>query len=217
MKIDKNNRGFTLVELMVTVAIAAILLAIAAPSFVSLSSSNAAESAATRLVDSLAYARSEAITRSANVTVCSKTQGANTCSNANSWVNGWLIYIEGEFTTGDADAVDLDGEGAGNEDDLLLRVENVGGLNLDASQLATAASLSFNNLGEEATGNTFDIFFAGVAGESNGGVDVSISAQGASSAVARSVSYGSGSSDDSSSSGSSSDSSSEITGSEEGG
>lgn len=179
MKKDQNNRGFTLVELMVTVAIAAILLAIAAPNFVSLSSSNAAESAATRLVDSLAYARSEAISRSTNVTVCSKSQATNTCSNANSWVNGWLIYIEGEFAGGAAGAVDLDGEGSGNEDDLLLRVENIAVLNLSTLGISTAAATTFDNLGE--IGGDISVSFIGGDGEAASGMDVAVSARGASS------------------------------------
>jgi type IV fimbrial biogenesis protein FimT len=75
-------RGFTIIELMVTIVIASILIALAGPSFSSLTASQRAKGAASELYATLAKARSEAITRNATVTV------SPVSSN---WANGWQI------------------------------------------------------------------------------------------------------------------------------
>ncbi len=64
-----SERGFTLLELIVTLAVAAIVLTIAVPSFQGLIESDRSTSRANDLVRTLNLARSEAITRSADVTV----------------------------------------------------------------------------------------------------------------------------------------------------
>lgn len=56
-------QGFTLIEMLVVVALLGIFLAIAAPSFAGLIRSNKVQAAADELVTVLQYARSEAITR----------------------------------------------------------------------------------------------------------------------------------------------------------
>lgn len=77
-----GNSGFTLLELMVGVAIAAILAVLAAPSFNDLIASNRAKNISSELFSSLLRARSEALTRNANVTLSPKT---------GNWQNGWQI------------------------------------------------------------------------------------------------------------------------------
>lgn len=175
MKKSRFIFGFTLVELMITIAIASILLAVAAPSFTSLVSANAAKNAADRLLDGLAYARSEAVTRSTDVIVCSKNSISNTCSGTGQWTDGWLIYIEG------AGAIDLDGEvnGGGNADDLLLRVEDLGGFNLSDDATAIAATVTYNSVGEASA---IEISFLGANEDASSGRNVIVSAQGAASA-----------------------------------
>lgn len=174
MKKSRFIFGFTLVELMITIAIASILLAVAAPSFTSLVSANTAKNAADRLLDGLAYARSEAVTRSTDVIVCSKNSISNTCSGTSQWTDGWLIYIEGAGT------IDLDGEvnGGGNADDLLLRVEDLGGFNLSDDATAIAATVTYNSVGEAST---IEVSFLGANEDASSGRNVIVSAQGATS------------------------------------
>lgn len=70
--------GFTLVELMVTVAVAAILIAIAVPSFSHMIASNRLNTATNEVVGALNTARLEAIKRNADVQFCSDLAANNT-------------------------------------------------------------------------------------------------------------------------------------------
>ncbi|TAL73336.1 MAG: prepilin-type N-terminal cleavage/methylation domain-containing protein [Rhodanobacter sp.] len=73
-----NRRGFTLVELMVTVAVAAILLTIAVPSFNRIINANRLSTAANEMVGALNVARMEAIKRNGSVQFCSNSATNNT-------------------------------------------------------------------------------------------------------------------------------------------
>jgi len=80
----RRTDGFTLPELLVTITIAAILAAIAAPSLKSFISSERIRTASFDLISQLTLARSEAIKQNDSVTVAST-------SGTNAWENGWSI------------------------------------------------------------------------------------------------------------------------------
>ncbi len=84
----EGNRGFTLIELIVTMVVAGILFAMAVPSFVSIINNDNATTQANDLIGMLTYARSEAVKQDAQVTVCPSTDGA---SCASSWTQAMLI------------------------------------------------------------------------------------------------------------------------------
>jgi len=84
------NRGFTLVELMITITILAILLAVAVPSFNSTIRQNQIISESNNLLSSIMYARSEASKRGSNVSICSSSNGSS-CANSTDWSTGWII------------------------------------------------------------------------------------------------------------------------------
>ncbi|MCL1044078.1 GspH/FimT family pseudopilin [Shewanella electrodiphila] len=86
----KAINGFTLVELMVTVAVAAILLAVASPSMVSLYEGNRARSAIGNIETAFLQARSQAISYGIQVTICPLV-GTN-CST--DWSGGYSIFID---------------------------------------------------------------------------------------------------------------------------
>lgn len=90
-----KNHGFTLIELIVTLAVFAILVAVAAPSFNAFTDSSRRASEVNNLAGALSYARSEAIKRNSTISVCARpsTVGAENCSTvANDWKYGWLIF-----------------------------------------------------------------------------------------------------------------------------
>jgi type IV fimbrial biogenesis protein FimT len=81
---SRSGSGFTMIELLVVIAIAGILAALAAPSFSDLIASKRAQAVASELYVALLKARSEAVTRNANVTLSPKTGG---------WKNGWQVGL----------------------------------------------------------------------------------------------------------------------------
>ena len=87
-----SSAGFTLVELIVTIAVAAILTAISVPAFRSFLLNDRSVSQATSLLLSLNLARSEAIKQdlASGVTVCPSTDGA-TCNGGANWAQGWIV------------------------------------------------------------------------------------------------------------------------------
>lgn len=74
------QRGFTIVELMITVAVAAVLLLIAVPSFRNITLANRLNAAANDLVNAIGIARMEAVKRNADTQFCSNSASANTSS-----------------------------------------------------------------------------------------------------------------------------------------
>ena len=93
------ERGFTLVELLVTLTVAAILTAVAAPSMRSLLAGRATVSASDELANSLRVARSEAMKRGLTVSVCasaSPNAATPACSGGGSppWLSGWIVFVD---------------------------------------------------------------------------------------------------------------------------
>lgn len=85
----RGSGGFTLLELMITLVVLAVLAAIAFPNFRYTLQSNHVATRVNMLVGSLAFARSEAVRSS---------QGAGVCASANGtacgtdWTSGWLVW-----------------------------------------------------------------------------------------------------------------------------
>ena len=81
-RVSRSERGFTLIELIVAVSVAAILATVAMPSFNGIIASQRAKTLASALYATLAKARSEALTLNGNVTLQPKAGG---------WGSGWQI------------------------------------------------------------------------------------------------------------------------------
>ncbi|NRH42953.1 GspH/FimT family pseudopilin [Pseudomonas sp. MS15a(2019)] len=86
--------GFTLIELMVAIAILAIVIAIAAPSFNRTVQSNRAAVMSNELVGALQTTRSEALKRRTNVTLCRRNADGSACEAGTDWSAGWLLIQE---------------------------------------------------------------------------------------------------------------------------
>lgn len=88
---NTRNSGFTLIELMVAIAVLAILLAIGLPSFQESLRSNRVTTAANEFLTAISLARSEAIRSTRGAGVCASADGA-TC--AGTWNDGWLVWLD---------------------------------------------------------------------------------------------------------------------------
>jgi type IV fimbrial biogenesis protein FimT len=94
-----HSRGFTLLELMVTVAVAGVLLTLGVPSFVDVVRNNRAATNVNELTTAFSIARSESIRRGWNVSVCRSSNSASitpTCSGA--WSDGWIVFRDDAAT-----------------------------------------------------------------------------------------------------------------------
>ena len=88
------KRGFTLMEMLVVVAIGGILAAVAAPSLVSVIESNRRTTISNQLMEDLVLARRQAIALSTSVALCgSDSTEPDTCTDGTDWSNGWYTYI----------------------------------------------------------------------------------------------------------------------------
>ncbi|MFZ3186136.1 MAG: GspH/FimT family pseudopilin, partial [Pseudomonas sp.] len=86
----RRGRGFSLVELMVALAVAAILAGIAIPAFDSFTLKNRLSTYASAFSASARLARSEALKRNTPVTLCRSSDGS-TCADSGSWEQGWIV------------------------------------------------------------------------------------------------------------------------------
>lgn len=91
---DARQKGFTLLELLFTIAVAAIILSVGVPGFMNFINNNRAVTDTNDLVTAMNLGRSEATRRGAPVVLCSSTNGAD-CDGGNDWSTGWVLRIPG--------------------------------------------------------------------------------------------------------------------------
>lgn len=116
--VRRGERGFTLVELLITMAVAVVLIVIAVPSFKSLTLANKLTTTANDIVNAIHVARMEAVKRNANTQLCSNSASANTSDTlgTNCGTQAGAVYAAGSAkpvlaaTPGIAGAVQLSGD-----------------------------------------------------------------------------------------------------------
>jgi type IV fimbrial biogenesis protein FimT len=148
----RRTHGFSLIELMVVIAIAAIISGLAAPSFSRMLNSNRIQTAASALQGDLSYARTEAVKRGSWVAMCpssNATSNSPTCDSTNTWQNGWITFA------------DTSGNGVYGSGDTLLKVRDKlpGGSTIVASPAPAINAVIFNREGFTSNLGTSQVAF----------------------------------------------------------
>ena len=104
----KKQYAFTLIELMVTLAVVAIVVGVAVPSFNQQIAQNRSETLSQDFIFALNFARTEAVKRSAFVVLCASDDGED-CSTDESakWRDGFIAAVD-YAASENADAPDLE-------------------------------------------------------------------------------------------------------------
>ncbi len=87
------STGLTLIELAIGMAVTAILLSVAVPSFHRFVENNRITSETNHLMANLHYARHAAITHYAQVVACPSPDLLQ-CDGSNRWDRGWIVFID---------------------------------------------------------------------------------------------------------------------------
>jgi type IV fimbrial biogenesis protein FimT len=90
-----NNAGFTLYELLMTLALVAVILTLGLPSLGSFVAGNRLRAESNALFDSIYLARKESITRRRAITLCPSLDGLN-CDPGNRWSTGWIRFVNSD-------------------------------------------------------------------------------------------------------------------------
>ncbi|WP_422446855.1 GspH/FimT family pseudopilin [Endozoicomonas sp. ALB091] len=136
--------GVSLIELLVSLSIAAILIAASAPSMKTLIVNNRIDNVADELYGSLMLARSEAVKRQRTVSLCSTVDDL-TCDESNAgWHHGWLIFT------------DERDDGLLNDSDQVIR-RVTGQSELISILWNRGYSLRFNSRGQTRQAGTFQV------------------------------------------------------------
>jgi type IV fimbrial biogenesis protein FimT len=100
----KKNSGFTLLELMITMTLVALVMAIGIPSMRDFIKNDRLVTQINTMVGHLAYARSEAVTRHQPVILCASSN--QTSCSSNDWADGWILFVDSDnnsdFSAGEA-------------------------------------------------------------------------------------------------------------------
>lgn len=93
-----RRKGFTLIELMVTIAVLGTVISLAAPNFNSLIRNTKSSTLTGDFVTALNFARTEAIKRGRNVSLCPSINKTS-CATANDWTKGWIVVVDSAAST----------------------------------------------------------------------------------------------------------------------
>lgn len=90
----RPNRGFTLVEALICIAVAAILLCVMGPAYADLVQRSRAAAARAALLDSIVQAVRHAALAGREVVLCPSADNDAVCNDTSDWSKGWMAYAD---------------------------------------------------------------------------------------------------------------------------
>ena len=142
-----SHQGFTLIELMITIAIAAILLTIVVPGFQGLINANRITTQTNELITDLMVAKSASVQRGVKVAICISNTAGDNCNAAGAWGNGWIVFT------------DPNGNGTVDAGETIARVHGAlpTGMTLVTAGFATPAILTYSPSGSVNSNGAFTL------------------------------------------------------------
>lgn len=137
-----KQRGFNIIELMLTLAIVAVLLAIAVPGFRLITQNSQQRNAIADINNMLARVRTEVAARHRGVTVCVSDDQA-TCSGNATWEDGWIVFI------------DTDEDGTHDVGEATVAIHQAFPEGITIRTLGVTSGLTYDNDGLPASAATF--------------------------------------------------------------
>lgn len=144
MRSRQRQAGVTMIELMIVVVIAAILAAVAAPSFNDFITNTRLTSTMSQFTGDLNRARGEAIKRNSWIWVCARA--SNTACGTD-WQNGWLVCIDSNQDNA------CDASTADNPNPIVIHQ----GINANFTPLSSSSGFRFNPNGTALVAGWFNL------------------------------------------------------------
>lgn len=128
------NKGFTLIELIITLSITSILLGYGIPSMQEFTKKQNMSAERSRLLVDLSFSRNTAINTNQNIIICPSVSGKS-CDNGSNWHQGWIVFNDSNLNR------------KRDENDLILRFDNLPMKNLTAISSKYRSKIRFNPMG----------------------------------------------------------------------
>ena len=159
-----RSQGFTLVELMVTLIVGMVFLALAIPSMGWFVNNNRVAGLSNDFTKAVTMARSESLKRGIPVSICSSTDQA-TCAASTDWSTGWIVFTDNSGTAGTLDNTDA-----------LIYIQDA--LKGNITFNTTVNSVQYNTTGSLATASNITFSLTPQNCSSNQKRDITIRPQG---------------------------------------
>lgn len=154
--------GFTIAEVLITLAVLGVTISLGLPSFSIFLESNQLRSNTDDMYSSLFMARSEAVTRNTTVSLCKiNLSSADSCNNSENWQSGWIAFV------------DLNADGVRDNGETILDTYTGMSANSSVSSTNFANFISFQPSGYTNSSGTINICV-----NSNSAQDIFINATG---------------------------------------
>ncbi len=142
----KMKSGFTLLEMLIVIAVIATVVAIGVPAMGTFIQNDRLTTQINTLVGHLSLARSEAVKRAQGVAVC-VSNNTTSCTGTNNWAQGWIVYV------------DVNGNGARDGGEEILRVKQAleGGNTLKPATIGSQVTYDYRGFASGASVGSFSL------------------------------------------------------------